>query len=267
MISLFESKASILARSMSLNYYGFGRWGIDGLVSHHTVNGNLVPFTRKTPKVKIEAGKVPHPSHPHVYEDHNLVFHKGAVYQPEFSKRLPTKNKEAACLYLQVLHSLALQSDVSIEAMMKKYNPLGDDHYGISLPKIINGFKRVEGLDPKVRTADTIEEAIDVVRRGTPVICMVKTFGALMRSMSINGESKTKLEKTGVLDITQADESGRDGLYHALMMVGYDKKTGRVLFRDSEPEYAKNGFLSVDINYFKKKNPDEILKFLVVTPK
>jgi hypothetical protein len=270
LLSLFESKASEHARSMSLNYYGFGRWGADGLVSHHTVNGELVPFVRKAAKSKLASTSPSgaHPSHPHVYEDENLVFHKGAVAQQEFSHKLPTKNKEAACLYLQVMHSLALQSGVGVDEMMKKYNPQGDELYGVSLPRIIKGFSRVEGMDPKVHTAENLDDAIEMIRHGTPVLCMVKTHGALMRSMSKKSrESKKKLEKTGVLDVIAKDESNNEGLYHALMLIGYDKTKRRVLFRDSEPEYAKNGFLSIDIDYFKHKNPNEILKFIAVTPK
>lgn len=272
MMYLNESAASEKAHSLGLTYYGFGRWGKDGLCTHETTKDKtLVPFVRKHPKHKVEGTKEDKNKHPSVYEDDDLMYHKTAVEQKEFSKKLPTKNVDAACLYLQVLHSLAIQTGTSVHDMMKKYNPTGDDLYGISLPKIIAGFKRVEvngeKLDPKVHALNDLDEAVKTVREGTPVLCMVKTYGSLMMSMSKKSkESMKKVRETGDLDVIAKSNAGKEGLYHVLMLVGVDKKENKVIFRDSEKDYAKNGFLKVDMDYFKKKNPEEILKFITITP-
>lgn len=328
-----NKKTTEQAKSMGLEHYGGGRWGKNGVTLYTTYYGTLMPFHGKARSVKPKP--TPEDKKPivktkkekliqdksgrkdRVYDDENLMVNTKALDHEAF-QHVGKPRSEQACLYNQILHTVNIELDTDSKEVMKQYNPKGDSTYGIDLPTLIKGFNNVEFDGKKVNidlvgTPDTIESALKEVSNGEPVIAMISTAGGIMQTMGnpesdasprLQKNSKRFVKKGGVADPRPEDESFGDKFknhYHALMLIGYDKKEDMVIFRDSQHDYAFGedvhykekkaewdkmtpkqkalldpavrkefeelkerkigGFLKVPMSYFKK-HPNAILKFL-----
>jgi hypothetical protein len=234
-----ESETGERAKAMGLQYMKVGRWGKDGVSLYRQKHGQLIP-------VKKNAGKTPH----HVHDSEDLLYLKNTLHHDEFQSIKP---KEDDCLTLQVAHTAAMALGISPKAILDQYHP--DTKWGGNLAQIISDIQDkvvINGKKIKINVdrLKDIDDALDTVKQGHPVICMVKTFGSIMNS---------KMNHTGELDFQKKDSSV--DLYHALMLFGYDKKQGKALFRDSDSSGYKNGFLKVDMKHLKK-DKDAISGFI-----
>ena len=267
-----NKKTTAEAKGMGLEHYGGGRWGKNGTTLFTTYYGTLIPFHGKSKKVipepELDQGKPPSnpkkppkENHQHVYEDDELMVHTKALDHDAFDDTGKTRSEDP-CLYNQVLHSIQMETGVSSRELMKKFNPVGRHGYGVSLQQAVEGFngKEIDGKKLDVRVTDAtnhLEDALTQVRNGNPVVCMVHTYGAIMVAMGNHGRLKSNMDKFqkagGILKPAPGDGELNDknaDQYHALMLIGIDKKEGMAIFRDSQNDYAYDGS---DMEYEDRK--------------
>ena len=188
-----NKKTTAQAKSMGLQHFGGGRWGKDGVTLYTTYYGTLIPFHSKSKKVELkhepEQPKEPIKNqeqihHPDVYEDDDVMVHTKTLDHEAFTDKGKSA-AEDACLYNQVLHTIQIQTGAPSRQVMKKYNPKGKNGYGISLSDAMNGFNQVEVDGKKIHVElthipETIDDALNQVKAGTPVLCNQLTPSTLV---------------------------------------------------------------------------------------
>lgn len=247
------------AKRLGLVYLGFGRYGIDGRATHHVKDGVLVPFVRKSDNARK-------PTHPAIYEDENLVFIKRAF--DKNVKKLKTRSR-SACLLTQVANSISMQLGTDPQEYVDKFNPKGKGRYGHTLSTIIDGFSETSGLDIDTHVLGDIDTALESIKGGVPVIAMVNTYGSVMSSLTHGGKDPRSFKNLGVLDVKRYkddEDKQKMNMFHALMIVGYDKKHGHVIFRDTDPSFGKAGYIKIPYA-FLKNTPESITRYLQLSAK
>lgn len=263
---ILEELAKDQARRMGLHYMGFGRWGKDGKILYKTYYGRLVPHHGGEVENK---NTVEFPfQNPNVYKDENLSYIKGAFDKEkegdsDFHTHLETLNPGADCLFRQIVHSVAIQKGISAKEIVDKFNPQGDALFGHKLSDIVDGINHALKIDMKVYGVDNIDDAIKVMHEGTPVVAVFDAYGPLMMSAERGGKKVREYRKTGNLEIYNYKDGPKGTMYHAFLLVGYDKAEGRVIFRDTTP---KNGFKGyVRVKYEDLKNmPNLVQKYMEI---
>ena len=258
---LFEQTAKEQARSMGLHYMGFGRWGKDGQILYKTYYGKLIKSEPKEVKTKNSIPKG-------LYKDDNLVYIKKAFDSEvegdsQFHANLDTKNPGADCLLRQIIHTVSIQSGKSPEELLSKFNPNGHELFGHTLDTIVSGLNDSHDLDIKVYQINNIDDAIKVLHEGTPVVAVFDAYGPLMLSAERGGKKVREYKKTGDLEIYNYKDGPKGTMYHSFLLVGYDKKAGRVIFRDTSPNHGFKGYVRVKYTDLKSR-PDLISRYMEV---
>ncbi len=232
---ILESETSDRAKEMGLEYMHVARWGKDGKAVYRQAKGELIPI-----KKNAEVSKTAH-----IHDTDDLLYLKNALHHKEFQKM---DAKGDACLYLQVVHTVAMQLGISPKVIADQWYPKIPKR-GLTLDEIISGIQdNVEINGKKIKlgadNVGSLDNALEAVKSGVPVICMAKTHGTVMNS---------KFLSDGTLKIRKKN-ADYDDQYHALMLFGIDKKNGQVLFRDSD--HDDSSFMSVS-NDQDKENPKQ----------
>lgn len=250
---LGESETSDRAKSMGLSYMLVARWGKNGVSMYRQSHGELIPIKKNA-----------HKGNPVVHDSDELMYLTNSLHHSEFQSIDP---KEDSCLVLQVVHSVAMQLGISPKEILKQYYPKSEGG-SLSLEKLFNGIQKKVTINGKkislsVDTMKDIDDALDVVKTGVPVLAMTKTHGSLM-----TGE----LDDNGILQPNKTRGAAFD-TFHAIMLVGVDKVHKHAIFRDSDHTYYGSktaddgahtpGFLKVDTEYLKK-NKQAVTSYLKV---
>jgi hypothetical protein len=221
---ILESETSERAKDMGLTYMHVARWGKDGKAVYRQAHGELIPIKKNSESTTS-----------HIHDDENLMFLKNALHHQEFKK---IKAKGDACLYLQVVHSVAMQLGISPSVISDQWYPKIPTK-GLTLEQVIDGLSKNVVINGKklsidAEKVDDLDSALEVVKTGVPVIAMAKTAGTIMNS---------KFLSDGTLKLRKKSVSDDNHMYHALMLFGIDKKHGQVLFRDSD--HDDSSYMSV----------------------
>lgn len=260
-VNIQESIAGDKAKKMGLTHMGFGNWGRDGVVLYRQSFANLLPVKQKAKPAAVKEK----PQEPKVYEDENLMFLPSAFDRDHFENVKKTTNEDAPCLLLQSVHTISTQLGIHPNKILDKFDPAGREFHGHTLAEIYDGINGLE-IDGKIINLDidvieNIDDALAVVRKGKPVICMVQTFGPLVLGMSKHADDEFK--NTGVVKLKKRRED-KTGSYHALMLAGLDKAADHVIFRDSEHNYSFKGFVKVGYSNIKN-TPSLISRYIELT--
>ena len=252
------TKTGLRAKKMGLTYMPIGRWGKNGHVLYRQKGTKLIPIKTKHPHVA-------RPENPesNVHNSEDLMYLKGALNHHEFQD---AKSTGDTCLFFQVVHTVSMQTGVPPKDILDQWYPeIGTK--GLSLPEIFEGLEKnvtIKGKPLKldVSVIDNIDDAINTVQSGSPVICIAHTSGTIMNSDFNKKDATLKIKKRKVPPGVH--------MYHALMLFGMDKKNKHLLFRDSDHGTSSyksatdgntGGFVKIDYDYVKS-DPDAFVRYL-----
>jgi len=189
------------------------------------------------------------------------------------------------CLLSQVVFSIAASADVSDKEigdylakidhnnrMPRKFNDLGQTIKFFNSTPIQIGEKIIQFTLNAHKITDKAG-IIKELKSGQSVICALPSNGAitsLMVRMENNGKSvphflknNTKQMKAdfknGIISvdlIKRIEEIGsfNTGMFHTVLIFGYDAATKMFLMRDSRNIYSKNGYFKVAEEFFTSEN-------------
>ena len=254
-VYLSESPTADRAKSMGMEYMLVARWGKNGVSMYRQSHGELIPIKKNISK-----------HHPAVHDSPDLMYLTNTMHHEEFKS---IETKKDSCLVNQVVHSVAMQLGISPKDIFDQYYPKSVGGM-LSLESIFKGIQNkvtINGKKISLELHDTpdIDSALEIVKMGVPVLVMVKTNGSIM---------KGTVKKDGIVHPVKARPPAND-TFHALMLIGVDKKNDHAIFRDSEHEHLNKaaretggdytpGFLKVDKAYLKT-NKQAVAKYLKVS--
>lgn len=265
-----SAKTTAQAKAMGLTHMGFGRWGKNGVQTHKVYYGTLI---------EVEPKKQKPTTHQDVHEDEQIIVQYKALDMDQFQD-VGKPRAEDPCIYNQVLHAASLKTGISPRELMKRFNPKGQNGYGITLDDAISGFEGHEKDGKKLKidvvgAIDDVDAALDRVKNGDIVLAMVHSYGGIMASIgnknSIHKElvknNKEFVKNKGLVKARGKSmvNDDRNNFFHAVMLIGYDKKEKNLIFRDSQHDYARDGFFRVPIDDVRS-GIAEVLKFVVLDP-
>ncbi len=169
---------------------------------------------------------------------------------------------EYACLYKQVVYTISGLTNVPRQIIADALNVPAKGFYGHKLAEIIDNVNRTpvdhDGVRYRfrvgVQTYSTVQQAIDAVQSGQPVIAFTNIHDALSYHLSdldrdAAGGWSTRKQRQGIVDFKDSrrihNQPATRAGHHVLLLIGYDRRTKHLIFRETGATYAFKGYAKV----------------------
>ena len=189
-----------------------------------------------------------------VYKDKDLIVISDLV-QDAFDVSF-SGDVDGICLMVQTIYTMAAVSKIPAQDIVDSFK--GDIPWkGLTLAEIYKHFAKTKiksnGKFYKFKLSleeyTTIESLIRALENGQPTTMIIKAFGEFRNA--IDDAENTKDGKARIAKTLDRASLKGSSAFHALLLIGYDKKEKFLIGRETSAKYSFKGYFKLSAKHLK----------------
>ena len=167
---------------------------------------------------------------------------------------------DGTCLIIQTIYSMSAVSKIPAQDIVDSFK--GDIPWaGLTLKQIFDHFSKAKILSngKTYKFKLSLEEytnlagLIYALEKGQPTTMIIDAFSELRNAMDNTHDSEDGKVKVRSRDVSDSVLTGRKNGYHALLLIGYDKKEKFIIGREINNRKMFKGFFKISSAAIEKK--------------